>query len=72
MYIVDQTTQGEDRVMAYSQLLPIHNTDLAKTGRFSQGLINLYGTVKYYKPNVLIEIRNIGVNQSNTNQFNTI
>ena len=72
MYIVDQTTAGEDRVMAYSQLLPIHNTDLAKLGRYSQGLINLYGAVKYYKPQVLVEIRNIGVTQSNPNLFNTI
>jgi hypothetical protein len=72
MYIVDQTTQGEQRVMAFSQLLPIHNTDLAKTGRFTQGLINLYGVPKYYKPNVLVEIRNIGIEQSNPNLFNTI
>ena len=72
MFIVDQTTTGEDRVLTYSQLLPIHNTDIAKLGRFSQGLINLYGTVKYYKPNVLVEIRNIGVSQANINLYNTI
>ena len=72
MYIVDQTTAGENRVMAFSQLLPVHNTDLAKTFRGSQGLINLYGVPKYYKPNVLVEIRNIGVAQSNINLFNTI
>lgn len=72
MFIIDQTSQGEDRVMAYSQLLPIHNTDLAKTGRFSQGLINLYGVPKYYKPNVLVEIRNIGVDQTSGNLFNTV
>jgi hypothetical protein len=72
MFIVDQTQVGEARVMAFSQLLPIHNTDLAKTFRGTQGLINLYGTPKYYKPNVLVEIRNIGVEQSNVNLFNTI
>ena len=72
MYVVDQTTAGESRVLAYSQLLPIHNTDLAKIGRYSQGLINLYGAMKYYKPQVLVEIRNIGVTQSNPNLFNTI
>lgn len=72
MYILDQTTVGEQRVLAYAQLLPIHNTDLAKLGRFSQGLINLYGTMKYYKPNVLVEIRNIGVTQVNSNRFNAI
>jgi hypothetical protein len=72
MFIVDQTSAGEDRVMAYSQLLPIHNTDLAKTGRFTQGLINLYGVPKYYKPNILVEIRNIGIDQSNSNLFNTV
>ena len=72
MFIVDQTNSGEQRVMAFSQLLPIHNTDLAKTGRFTQGLINLYGVPKYYKPNVLVEIRNIGVEQSATNLFNTV
>ena len=72
MFIVDQTQTGEARVMAFSQLLPIHNTDLAKVGRYSQGLINLYGVPKYYKPNVLVEIRNIGVTQSNVNLFNTI
>jgi hypothetical protein len=72
MYIIDQTTAGEDRVLAFSQLLPIHNTDLAKTFRGTQGLINLYGVLKPYKPNVLVEIRNIGVDQSNPNLFNTI
>jgi len=72
MYIVDQTQVGEQRTMAFSQLLPIHNTDLAKTFRGIQGLINLYGTPKYYKPNVLVEIRNIGVEQSNVNLYNTI
>jgi len=72
MFIVDQTATGEDRVMAFSQLLPIHNTDLAKTGRFTQGLVNLYGVPKYYKPNVLVEIRNIGVDQSSVNKFNLV
>ena len=72
MYIIDQTQAGEQRTMAFSQLLPIHNTDLAKVGRYSQGLINLYGTPKYYKPNVLVEIRNIGVTSTNVNLFNTI
>ncbi len=72
MYIVDQTGVGEDRVMAFSQLLPIHNTDLAKTGRFSQGLINLYGVPKFYKPNSLIEIRNIAVDQTNQNRYNFV
>ena len=72
MFIVDQTQVGEDRVMAFSQLLPIHNTDLARVGRFDQGLINLYGVPKYYKPNILVEIRNIGVEQTNVNLFNTI
>ena len=72
MYVIDQTSAGEQRVCAYSQLLPIHNTDLAKTGRYTQGLINLYGAMKYYKPNVLVEIRNIGVSQTNPNLYNTI
>jgi hypothetical protein len=72
MYVIDQTTQGESRVLSYAQLLPIHNTDLAKVGPYSQGLINLYGTMKYYKPNVLVEIRNIGVTQTNANLFNTV
>lgn len=72
IFIVDQTTQGEQRVMEFSQLLPIHNTDLAKTFRGTQGLINLYGVPKYYKPNVLVEIRNIGVDQTATNLFNTV
>lgn len=72
MYVIDQTTTGEDRVLAFSQLAPIHNTDLAKTGPFEQGLINLYGTMKYYKPQALVEIRNIGVDQTLTNLFNTV
>lgn len=72
MYIVDQTTTGESRVMGFSQLLPIHNTDIARQGRYTQGLINLYGVPKYYKPNVLVEIRNIGVDQTSPNKFNTV
>lgn len=72
MFIIDQTTQGEHRVMGFSQLLPVHNTDLAKTFRGTQGLINLYGVPKYYKPNVLVEIRNVGVEQSATNKYNAV
>jgi hypothetical protein len=72
MYIIDQTSAEEQRVLAFSQLLPVHNTDLAKIGRFSQGLINLYGVLKYYKPNVLCEIRNIGVEAASVNLYNTI
>jgi hypothetical protein len=72
MFVVDQTSVGESRVLAFSQLLPIHNTDLAKTFRGTQGLINLYGTPKYYKPQVLVEIRNIAVAQANVNRFNMI
>jgi len=72
MFIIDQTSVGESRVMAFSQLLPIHNTDLAKVGRYSQGLINLYGVPKYYKPNILVEIRNINVDQANVNKFNLV
>jgi len=72
MYIVDQSGAGEDRVMSYSQLLPIHNTDLAKMGRYSQGLINLYGVPKYYKPQVLVEFRNINVDQSFANKLNFV
>jgi hypothetical protein len=72
MFIIDQTSVGEQRVLSFSQLLPIHNTDLAKVGRYSQGLINLYGVPKYYKPNVLIELRNVAVAQSSVNLYNTI
>jgi len=72
MYIIDQTQASEQRVLAFAQLLPIHNTDLAKIGRYSQGLINLYGVPKYYKKNVLCEIRNIGVEAASMNRFNTI
>lgn len=72
MYIVDQTTQGENRVLAFSQLLPIYNKDLAVLGAYSQGLINLYGMPKYYKPQVLVEIRNIGIDTGYSNRFNTI
>lgn len=72
MYVIDQTSQGEDRVLAFSQLLPIHNTDLAKTGRFTQGLINMYGVPKYYKPGVLVEIRNINVEQTAVNRYNLV
>lgn len=72
MFVVDQTTTGRQRVTGFAQLLPIHNTDLSKTGRFVQGLINLYGVPKYYKPNVLVEIRNISVDQNAINYFNTI
>lgn len=72
MFIVDQTTTGEQRVLAFSQLLPIHNTELGKSGRFTQGLINFYGVPKYYKPNVLVELRNVGVEQSVSNRYNMI
>jgi hypothetical protein len=72
MFVIDQTSAGESRVMGFSQLLPIHNTDLARTGRFMHGLINMYGVPKYYKPNVLVEIRNISVDQSVINKYNMV
>jgi hypothetical protein len=70
MFIVDQTSAGEDRSLAFAQLAPIHNTDLSKENRSTRGLINLYGTMKYYKPQVLVEIRNIAVTQANINLYN--
>ena len=72
MFIVDQTSVGEQRVTSFSQLLPIHNTDLGKIGRYDHGLINLYGVPKYYKPNVLVEIRNVNVEQAFVNNYNLV
>ena len=72
MFIVDQTTSGEARVMNFHQLMPIHNVDLAKMGNYDQGLINLWGTPMFYKPNSLVEIRNIGVDQTSPNIYNVI
>lgn len=72
MFVIDQTSAGEQRVTTFSQLLPIHNTNLAKIGRFDHGLINLYGVPKYYKPNVLVEIRNVNVEQAFVNNFNIV
>jgi hypothetical protein len=72
MYIVDRTSTGRDRVMSFSQLLPVHNTPLGKLGRYEHGLVNLYGMPKYYKPNTLIEIRNVGIDKSNINQYNFV
>ena len=72
MFVVDQTTTGRNKVTAFSQLLPIHNTDLAKMGKYLHGLINLYGIPKYYKPNVLVEIRNVNVDQNAINSFNMV
>ena len=72
MFVVDQTTSGEARVMNFHQLMPIHNVDLAKMGNYDQGLINLWGTPMFYKPNSLVEIRNIGVDQTAPNIYNVI
>lgn len=72
IFIIDQTQTGEDRVMSLAQLLPVHNTPLAKMSRTTQGLINLYCVPKYYKKNVLVEIRNIGVEPTNIKSFNMI
>jgi hypothetical protein len=71
-FIIDQTKSGEDRVMALAQLLPIHNTPLGKAGRYTAGLINLYLTMKYYKPGAMVEIRNVGVEKANINQINFV
>jgi hypothetical protein len=72
IFIVDQTTEGENRVMSYAQLLPIYNKDFAQVGFYKSGAVSLYGAMKYYKPNVLVEIRNIGVESANGNLFNVV
>jgi hypothetical protein len=72
MFVVDQTIAGPKRVTGLAQLLPIHNTDIGRRGRFIEGLINYYCVPKYYRPNVLVEIRNVNVEQTSANIFNII
>jgi len=59
--LVDNTTNGELRTMALSQLAPIHKVEYAKIGPYRWGTVNFYIVPKWYAPLRMIEYKNVGV-----------
>jgi hypothetical protein len=67
MLVVDNTTVGEMRTMALSQLAPMHKVQYAKIAPYKWGTTNLYVVPKWYAPLRYVLIRNIGVNRKTAN-----
>ena len=59
--LVDNTTAGELRTMAFSQLAPIHSVEYGIIGPYRWGAVNLYGVPKWYTPLRYVMFKNIGV-----------
>lgn len=59
--LVDNTTAGEMRTMALSQLAPMHKVEYAKIGPYRWGTVNFYIVPKWYAPNRFVIYKNVGV-----------
>lgn len=62
--LVDNTTTGELRTMALSQLAPIHKVEYAKIAPYRWGTVNFYIVPKWYAPLRYVLFRNIGVSKA--------
>ena len=60
-FLVDNTTVGEMRTMALSQLAPIHKQEYAKIGPYRWGTVNFYAVPKWYAPLRFVAFKNVGV-----------
>jgi len=65
--LVDNTTSGDLRTMALSQLAPIHKVEYAKIGPYRWGTVNFYIVPKWYAPLRMVEYKNVGVSQVSRN-----
>ena len=64
--LVDNTTNGELRTMALSQLAPMHKVEYAKVAPYRWGTVNFYITPKWYAPLKYVQFKNIGVSKATT------
>jgi hypothetical protein len=62
--LVDNTTVGEARTMAMSQLAPIHRVQYAKIGPYKWGTVNYYGVPKFYAPMRYVYYKNVGIQKA--------
>ena len=59
--LIDNTTVGELRTIALSQLAPMHRVSYAKIGPYQWGTVNFYAVPKYYAPAKMIVFKNVGI-----------
>lgn len=69
LFLLDFTSQGEDRAFQFKQLAPLHNEPLGKVGPYTHGLVNMYGVPIYYKPKAFIMFKNIPVTKYSPNNL---
>lgn len=60
-FLLDNTSVGEDRSIAFSQLAPMHSVEYAKIGPYRWGTVNMYGVPKYYAPLKYVVFKNVGI-----------
>jgi hypothetical protein len=60
-FLVDNTTLGDLRTMALSQLAPMHKVNYAKIGPYRWGTVNMYAVPKWYSPQRFVLFKNVGV-----------
>jgi len=65
--LVDNTTTGELRTMALSQLAPIHRVEYAKIAPYRWGTVNFYVVPKWYAPLRYVYFKNVGVSRVQRN-----
>lgn len=61
MFLLDFTTIGEDRTYQFARLAPLFSQELAKIGPYRWGLVNLFGTPKYYAKKKFIMFKNVPI-----------
>jgi len=66
MFLVDMTSQGDNRVLSASQLAPIYSKELAPIGMYRWGIVNFYLAMKYYAPLRMVMIENVPVTVQST------
>lgn len=66
MFLVDMTSQGDNRVLSCSQLAPIYSKELAPIGMYRWGIVNFYMAMKYYAPLRMVMLENVPVTVQST------
>lgn len=68
-FLLDNTAVGEARVLALSQLAPMHKVEYAKIAPYRWGTVNFYAVPKFYSPLRLFVFKNVGIGKEIRNQI---
>lgn len=65
-FILDLTSQGQDRTFILKRLAPLFSQEFAKIGMYRWGVMNLYCVPQYYAPLRFVLIENVPVGVRST------